>query len=95
MEAIKTDQLELLFKNLFSHLRRLNINELSFDEDFYWNVRTPELTDLSKDPELTIGSLKDDIEFLKLLLKEDFETNFLELERLSALLKHMSKKLCH
>lgn len=93
METISIDQIESLFRNLIDHLKRSNIKELSFDDDFYWNVPTKELTNLNNDPELTIGSLEDDINFLKSLLQEEFETNFLELERLSALLKLMSKKL--
>ena len=94
MENINLDQLELLFKVVLDNLKRSNIRELSFDEDNYWSVPSEDMASFPEKPELEVGSLHDDINFLKSLIEEGYQTDFLELERLSSLLKFMSKKLC-
>jgi hypothetical protein len=94
LENINLDQLELLFKVVLDNLKRSNIRELSFDEDNYWDVPSEDITSFPEKPELEVGSLHDDINFLKSLIEEGYRTDFLELERLAALLKFMSKKLC-
>lgn len=93
MENISLNELELLFKVVLENLERSKIRELSFDDDNYWNVPTEDMNSFPAQPELEVGSLYDDISFLKSLLKEDYQTDFLELERLASLLKYMSKKL--
>lgn len=93
MENINLVQLELLFKVVLDNLKRKNIKELSFEDDAYWSVPSESMSSFPERPELEVGSLHDDIRFLKSLIDEDYETDFLELERLSSLLKFMSKRL--
>ncbi|WP_207515618.1 hypothetical protein [Longitalea luteola] len=92
MKEITIDALESILKNLIERLRKKDINELSFDNDWYWNIPTESLSSFPTEPSLTVGSLNDDVDFLNSLVKEDFTTDFLELERLAALFKFMSKK---
>jgi hypothetical protein len=66
------------------------INSFSFDEDLYWNVPTSQVAVFPEEPVLTVGSIEDDISFLKSLKDEDYSTDFLELERLAALFKIIS-----
>lgn len=91
MEKITIDQLGTLFANLIDHLKRMEVQEISFDEDLYWVISSEEMTVFDKPPDLMVGSLKDDITFLKTLLDEKYETEFLELERLASVLRFLSK----
>lgn len=93
MKEITIDALEVILKNLIARLRKNGVSELSFEEDWYWNVPLEQLSSSPGEPNLTVGSLDDDIDFLNSLINEDYITDFLELERLAALFKFMSKKL--
>ncbi len=94
MENISLVELDLLFKVVLDNLKRSNIKELSFEDDNYWSVPSEDMGSFPDKPELEVGSLHDDINFLKSLIEENYQTDFLELERLASLLKFMSKKLC-
>lgn len=90
---ITIDALETILKDLIKRLRKQGVNELAFEDDWYWNVPTDQLCCFPAEPDKTVGSLNDDIDFLNSLVEEDYITDYLELERLSALFKFMSKKL--
>lgn len=93
MKEITIDTLELILKNLIERLRKNGVRELSFEDDWYWSIPTDKLSSSPAEPSPTIGSIDDDIDFLNSLVAENYVTDFLELERLSALFKCMSKKL--
>lgn len=93
MNAITTDTLEAILKNLIEGLRKKGIKELSFEDDWYWSIPTDKITSSPEEPSLTVGALDDDIDFLNSLVAEEYTTDYLELERLSALFKFMAKKL--
>jgi len=93
MNTFSVSNLETIFTRLISRLQEQGIQTLSFDNDMYWDVPIDELDSLGKKPDLIVGSLEDDISFLKRVIEVDFMTNYLELERLAALFKFMSKKL--
>jgi hypothetical protein len=44
-------------------------------------------------PKPSVGSLKDDIDFLKLVIKEDLNISYLELERVASILRAISEAL--
>lgn len=90
---ISTNNIEIILKRLVDRLREAGIKEFSFEDDFYWNVPIEDLNSLSTQPELTVGSIADDINFLNSLIEEDYTTDFLELERLSALFRFISKEI--
>lgn len=89
---IEINKLEGLLKDLIKRLKNSGVTELSFEEDYYWFVPLDKLNSFPDAPELTIGSLKDDIAFLDSLINEEYVTDFLELERLSSLFRFISKK---
>ena len=91
--SIQVKYIESLFRRIIVELDKRGVSELNFKSDMYWNVPTESMDEFPSVPELTVGSLSDDISFLKTLIDEDYVTEFLELERLSSLLKFMSKKL--
>jgi hypothetical protein len=93
MSVIKINYIELIFNRLIEKFKMENIAEISFEDDMYWNVPVENIATFPSEPELSVGSLDDDINFLKSLIDEDYTTDFLELERLSTVLKFMSKRL--
>ncbi len=92
MKSISLNNIELVLKDLIRRLRDDGIEELSFNDEMYWDVPIDEFTSFPQKPDLMVGSLEDDISFLNSLIEEGYVTNFLELERLSALFKFMAKQ---
>lgn len=95
MKTIEIDitSLEIVISSLFNRLKSKEITRFQFSKDFYWSVPEEDLTDLDKAPELHVGSLKDDIDFINSLVREDYDASFLELERLSSIFKAISWQL--
>ena len=75
---------------MFEQWQSENIDKFDFSEDLYWHVPLRELSDLRSDPKLTIGSMNDDIGFLEKLYRENYLSNNLELERLSAVFRFIA-----
>jgi hypothetical protein len=92
MSSIALNNIEIIINNLISKLRNNGIERLSFSDEMYWEVPIDEFTSFPQKPDLIVGSLSDDISFLNSLVEEGYVTNFLELERLSALFKFMAKE---
>jgi len=93
MVQINIETIKIITDNLLNKLRSKNEINLTFEDDWYWVVPEDSLTNLSVQPDLEVGSIKDDIDFLNSLVDEDYDTNFLELERLSALFRFLSVQL--
>ncbi|WP_028786130.1 hypothetical protein [Terrimonas ferruginea] len=95
MNKIKIEvyYIERLFERLIERLKKDGFDTLSFDNELYWNIPLKSIDIITEEPDLTIGSLEDDIHFLKSLIDEDYDTQYLELERLAAVLKNFSKKV--
>jgi hypothetical protein len=92
MSKISLDNIELILNAMIRRFRDKGIEEFTFSDEMYWDVPTEEFSLFPKKPDLVVGSLADDISFLNSLIEEDYITNFLELERLSALFKFIAKQ---
>lgn len=90
MVEVNIDIVEKVIENFFLKMRTKQIDHFKFSSDLYWSVPNESFTDLTQTPELDVGSLTDDISFLTSLVEENYDANFLELERLSALFKAFS-----
>ncbi len=93
MVQINIETIKIITDNILNKLKIKNEINLTFEDDWYWIVPEDSLINLSVQPDLEVGSLKDDIDFLNSLVDEDYDTNFLELERLSALFRFLSVQL--
>jgi hypothetical protein len=91
--TITVENLKTILEILIRRLNKENRKEFAFDEDLYWDIDIEEMIRIDKDPLLEVGSLNDDIDFLNSLLIEDYETDYLELERLASLFKFMGRQL--
>lgn len=90
LDLLKVEQ---VLKEFFEKLKQQGLSKLTISDDFYWNVPVDEFTKFPNDPTLTVGSLKDDIEFIYTLVDEEYSTDYLELERLASIFRILSKTL--
>ena len=91
--SIKLIELELLIAKLFSKLRKEEFEEFEFIEDPYWIIHTEEWSNFNETPKPAVGSLEDDVKYLKEVINNDEYITYLELERLASVLRAMSKQL--
>jgi hypothetical protein len=72
---IQLAELEAVIHLIFKHLAAEGINEFEVTEDYYWNILSRDLYDLSKQPtELGVGQLFEDWEKLDEMRKGSEET---------------------
>jgi ribosomal protein L16 Arg81 hydroxylase len=91
--TITAKELELLFEKLFQKIKKDNVADFSFDYDEYWIITTDEWNKFDGVPEPAVGSLVDDIRFLKSVIEDDVMISYLELERLASVLRAISEKV--
>lgn len=91
MNNISIQELELLFKLILQKLKKDQLTTFQFKVDGYWYVMSDEFTDLSINPEPAVGSLKDDIAFLKKAVKQQIIDSYSDLDRLAVILKLISE----
>ncbi len=69
VNELKTSDLRLAVNMLIDHLENdLNIKAIKLDKDFYWDALPEDFFKTDIKPQLTMGSLKDDIEFLQSMI---------------------------
>jgi transcriptional regulator of aromatic amino acid metabolism len=73
----------------------LKINKIEIDSetDLYWNCPSLEMYDMSKKPEVDVGKLSDDIDFVKLIERGqsgDMSYNFVHI---APLLRYIGQKI--
>ncbi len=91
---ISLKEIELLFKLVLEKLKFEEVESISIDEDLYQIIPTESWSIYAKDVEILTGSLYDDIESLqKLLADKNRPTTFVDLDRLSSLLRAISQKM--
>lgn len=91
--TLSLDEIMRCTEIVFSFIRRNDINSVSDDQcDFYWTVLSEEWLDFQREPKLAVGSLSDDIEQLKKLLKDESAVSSLDIERLASVLKLLAEK---
>ena len=65
MTSINLRELETIFRLVIEKLKQDSIMEISTNTDEYWFVATDEWDNFSKTPDIIVGSLLDDINYLK------------------------------
>ncbi|MBK1442576.1 hypothetical protein JHJ32_21430 [Parapedobacter sp. ISTM3] len=87
---ITLEEIKGLFNLAIEKLQRENVLKISFDKDEYWNVLGGDMNDFSKAPDPGVGSLYDDIGYLKRSLEEKQILSYSDFDRLAAVLKSIS-----
>ncbi len=91
--TIETKEIELLLRKTINKLKSEKRDEFTFIYDEYWIITTDEWNNFDVEPKPVVGSLKDDINFLKTVIAEDLSITYLELERLASILRAISENL--
>lgn len=88
------DELERCISRLLRVARSRGITKIDTGaRDYYWNVPSPEWVDMTKQPELTVGSLDDDLSELEKLLADPDRASSVDLDRAAAILRLLSDGL--
>lgn len=91
---IKKKDLKNILLVLISKLEILDDSSFSLDKDLYWNIKDEELYNMYEEPkEITIGSLKDDWNFLQKILNEEREVIGYDFNKVSNILKIIGDKI--
>lgn len=93
---ISLQELEQVIKNLLTHIKgQAGSDTIGLEKDYYWNVPLGSLYDLSLPEEdiskqIGVGSLSDDWESIRALLKKDPEPVALSLLKVAPLLCYLA-----
>jgi|GEM_PF-952067 len=91
---IQTKQLEIVFQKVISKLKDGGIDRIELNQDMYWflsNKDSYEMNYVVEKP--LIGSFKDDWEELKKVSEDKQITTYVDIERLSSILKAICEEL--
>lgn len=95
MGSITTDEIRQVFSLIVQKLDFEGIKKVEFADDFYWHFSADEWHKRSSD-ECTplLGSLYDDIDSLKLIVRDrERPCTFVDFDRLAHVLQEISQKL--
>ncbi|MBX3351276.1 MAG: hypothetical protein KF747_21345 [Nitrospira sp.] len=94
MIEIEIKQLQMIANKLFDHIiHSRGVQKITLDKNFYWDIPLDELYDVEKRPELVMGSLYDDWEFVSDLLDKNSDPVSVSLTELAPLLRHLGGKI--
>jgi hypothetical protein len=94
MKEIEVQQLQQIANRLFDHIiQNRGIRTVTLEKDFYWDIPLDQLYDVETTPELVMGSLNDDWEFVSDLLDKDSDPVSLSLTELAPLLRYLGEKI--
>jgi hypothetical protein len=92
MNNLTINELEKLFKLIVEKLKKDNIKNISIDFDEYWFITSDEWNNLNETPQPGVGSLAEDVEYLKKALNQNEIFTYSDLDRMSSILKAISEK---
>ena len=90
---ITSHELKKLYEKIAEEIHHRKLDTISFENDYYWAVSLDDRENLSKDPQLTVGSLRDDIEGLKDILSEDRVLSVVDINRFANILIVIGQKM--
>ena len=93
---IDIEKLRQVTNAIFDHLSKMGIKEVAVgkDTDYYWEVPNDHLHKVREtQPQLDIGRLSDDLEFLSPILKDEKQAVSLMFIHLAPLLRYVGEKI--
>jgi hypothetical protein len=91
MNNISITEIEVLFQLVLARLKADNLNNIQIDTDEYWIILTSEWGDFTKSPEPAVGSLNEDISYLRKSIAENEIFTYSDLDRLATVLRAISE----
>lgn len=87
------DGLNAVLDHLIEDLKQSTI-EIEADEDFYWHVPWPELSEMSRKPAgIDVGRLSDDFDFVRLIQRGQTGDVGYNLVHVAPLLRYVGEKV--
>lgn len=88
---ITIEQLKCLFDLVIQKLQNDNLNQINFNTHEYWFVSTDEWDNFEETPVPIVGSLVDDITYLKRSIEEREIITYSDFDRLASVLRAISE----
>ncbi|KQT28481.1 hypothetical protein ASG22_19970 [Chryseobacterium sp. Leaf405] len=91
---IQKEELKQVFFTLINKIDNLNEDEIYFQKDLYWNINDEELYNVYEEPKnITIGSIKEDWDFLQKILTSDREIINYDFNKIANILRLIGEKI--
>ena len=91
MTEITIKEVEVLFKLAIEKLKNDKLANVEFNNDEYWIITTDEWDKFEDIPKPAVGSIKEDIEFLRAAIKENVIYSYSDFDRLATILRAISE----
>ncbi|MGC4037070.1 MAG: hypothetical protein QM764_14015 [Chitinophagaceae bacterium] len=91
MDDITIEELEILFKLIIQKLQRDKCSKIDFKGNEYWIVSSDEWMNFIDTPTPVVGSLKEDVVYLKKAIGENAIHSYSEFDRLATVLRFISE----
>lgn len=91
MNSISVLEIEILFKLAIEKLKKDNIEYIQFDIDEYWIILSDEWAKFTSPPKLSVGSLNEDMHYLKKSIEEKGIFTYSDFDRIATLLRVISE----
>lgn len=91
---VSVAELRTVMDLLFRKLDELGVTHVD-SEDLYWKVPLSALYDMTTTPELSVGSIADDVDELRKIGTDEYEASLTDIDRIVSLLRAMQHGLIH
>jgi hypothetical protein len=92
MDKINIAEIEQLFQLVIEKLKSDNIKEVEFSFDEYWIILSDDWNNFSKEPVSGVGSLSEDLKYLKEVIAVNKIYSYSEFDRLATILRAISER---
>ncbi len=92
MTNLTVMELENLFKLIIEKLKKDKVEFILINFDEYWNIASDEWDNFDKTPEPIVGSILEDIQYLKRTLNKNEIFTYSDFDRVGTVLKAISEK---
>ena len=94
MKQLDLVQVKQIFNRLFDHMiETRGVRYCELNEDYYWHVSSPERYNVAETPELDIGSLYDDWDFVSGILDSDDSPVAYQLTELAPIIRYIGEEI--
>ena len=91
MSTITIDEIEILFRLIIDKLKSDDFSEIVPRIDEYWIITSDEWDNFKEPPVPAVGSLNEDIAYLKRALEENLVSSYSDFDRLATVLRAISE----
>lgn len=93
MDNINLAEIEILFRLVLDKLKKDQVEKINITTDEYWIISTDEWADFKKTPQAAVGSLAEDVNYLRKAIEENEIVTYSDFDRLAAILRFISEEM--